>query len=201
MKIKKEFLRESARLALRVKGYAVELASGPGIIPGARLNAAKDGTSSLVAVRTSLDREVGLLRNQYGTWRTIPKMDLVIVAAPANDVQAVDVFAFDPDVLMSVFNATVAIVEKNKRNKARFKAPIFVALDDVKNSRTREVRAGLKEQAAWRVQIPLDHSALRTLPISGLDPKAQFFDRLKQEVADFIGVDISKIVLEIRIIP
>jgi hypothetical protein len=201
MKIKKEFLRESARLALRKKGYEVELAPGPGIVPGARLNAAKDGKSSLVAVRTSLDREVGLLRNQTGTWRTIPKMDLVIVAVPANDVQAVDVLAFDPNVLMGVFNATVDIVEKNKRNKARFKAPIFVALDDVKNSRTREVRPGLKKKAAWELRIPLDHSALRTSPISDVDPRAQFFDRLKQEVADFIGVDISKIVLEIRIIP
>jgi hypothetical protein len=201
MKIRKEFLRESARLALGEKGYDVELAPGPGIVPGARLNAVKDGESWLVAVRTSLDREVGLLRNPNGTWRTIPKMDLVVVAVPASDVQAADVLAFDPDVLMGVFNATVDIVEKGKRNKARFKAPIFVALDDIKNSRTGVVRPGLKAKAEWQVQIPLDHSSLRAPPIDGDQSRARFFDRLKQQVADFVGVDISKIVLEIRIIP
>src|ERR1700676_3647029 len=114
LRIRKEFLRESARLALVERGYSrVEIAHGPGIVPGARLTAVKDGATKLIAVRTSSDREVGLLRNENGNWRTIPKVDLVLVAVPADEAAAADVFAFDKDVLLNAFNATVDVVEKN----------------------------------------------------------------------------------------
>ena len=200
MKIRKEFLRESARLALAEEGYSrVEIAHGPGIVPGARLTAVKDGATKLIAVRTSSDREVGLLRNENGNWRTIPKVDLVLVAVPADEAAAADVFAFDKDVLLNVFNATVDAVEKNKRNKSRFKAPIFVALDDVKNSRTGRVQPGLKARKLWQVQIPLSRSALARVSDSGGPTRAELIERLKQEMAEFAGVDISKIRLKIEI--
>jgi hypothetical protein len=201
LKIGKEFLRESARLALAEKGYEqVEIAHGPGIVPGARLTALKEGSPVLIAVRTSSDREIGLLRNQNGAWRTIPKVDLVLAAVPANDAPAADVFAFDRDVLLNVFNATVDVTEKNKRTKSRFKAPIFIALDDVTNSRMGKIQPGLKAGARWQVQIPTSRSAL---PIaSGKTPEShtQLIERLKRQVATSIGVDMSKVVLEIRII-
>ncbi len=201
MKIRKEFLRESARLALAEQGYSrVEIAHGPGIVPGARLTAVKDGATKLIAVRTSSDREVGLLRNENGNWRTIPKVDLVLVAVPADEAAAADVFAFDKDVLLNAFNATVDVVEKNRRNKSRFKAPVFVALDDVKNSRTGRVQTGLKARALWPVQIPLSRSALARVSDSGGATRAELIERLKQEMAEFAGVDISKIRLKIEII-
>jgi hypothetical protein len=201
MKIAKEFLRESARLALAERGYSrVEIAHGPGIVPGARLTAVKDGATKLIAVRTSSDREVGLLRNENGNWRTIPKVDLVLVAVPADEAAAADVFAFDKDVLLNVFNATVDVVEKNKRSKSRFKAPVFVALDDVKNFRTGRVQLGLKARALWQVQIPLSRSALASVSGGTGATRAELIERLKREMAEFAGVDISKIILEIRII-
>jgi hypothetical protein len=201
MKIRKEFLRESARLALAERGYSrVEIVHGPGIVPGARLTAVKDGASKLIVVRTSSDREVGLLRNEDGDWRTIPAADLILAAAPANDAAAADVFAFDKDVLLNVFNATVDAVEKNKRNKSRFKAPVFVALDDVKNSRTGRAQTGLKARALWQVQIPLSRSALARVSDSGGATRAELIERLKREMAEFAGVDISKIRLKIEII-
>jgi len=201
LKIRKEFLRESARLALAEKGYSrVEIAQGPGIVPGARLTAVKNGTAKLIAVRTSSDREVGLLRNEDGDWRTIPKADLILAAVPALDAAAADVFAFDRDVLLNVFNATVDVLEKNKRNKSRFKSPVFVALDDVKNSRTGKVQPGLKKTARWKLQIPLSRSALPTVSSSAQATRAELMERLKREMAEFAGVDISKIILEIRIV-
>jgi hypothetical protein len=201
LKIGKEFLRESARLALEEKGYKqVEIAHGPGIVPGARLTALKEGSRVLVAVRTSSDREVGLLRNQNGTWRTIPKVNLVLAAVPAIDALAADVFAFDRDVLLNEFKATVDVTEKNKRTKSRFKAPIFVALDDVTNSRTGKIQSGLKARRLWQVQIPTSRSALPTASDKTLESHTQLIERLKREVAILIGVDISKVVLEIRII-
>jgi hypothetical protein len=201
LKIGKEFLRESARLALMERGYRqVEIVHGPGIVPGARLTAVKDGSPQMIAVRTSSDREIGLLRNQTGTWRTIPNVDLVLAAVPATEAPAADVFAFDKDVLLNVFDATVDVVEKNKRNKSRFKTPIFVALDDAKNSRTRKIQSGLKTRALWQVQIPMSRSALSPVSTSGRATRAELIERLKQEMAEFAGVDISKIILEIRIV-
>jgi hypothetical protein len=201
LKIRKEFLRESARLALAEKGYSrVEIVQGPGVVPGARLSAVKDGAPKLIIVRTSLDREVGLLRNENGDWRTIPKGDLIVAAVPADDAPAADVFAFDRDVLLNVFNATVDVVEKNKRNKSRFKAPVFVALDDVKNSRTGKVKPGLKARALWELRIPLSRSALHAVSPSSQASRAELIERLKQEMAEFAGVDVGKVILEIRIV-
>jgi hypothetical protein len=56
---------------------------GQGFLPGARLMAIKGATKIKVAVRTSLDREIGLMRDGNGNWRTIPKVDMVVVAVPA----------------------------------------------------------------------------------------------------------------------
>jgi hypothetical protein len=201
LKIRKEFLRESARLALGDQGYSrVEIVHGPGVVPGARLTAVKDGAPKLIVVRTSSDREIGLLRDEKGNWRTIPKGDLILAAVPANDAPAADVFAFDKDVLLNAFNATVDVVEKDKRSKSRFKAPVFIALDDVKNSRTGKVKPGLKARALWYIQIPLSRSALPTISSSTQATRAELIERLKQEIAEFAGVDISKIIFEIRIV-
>ena len=201
MKMKRELLRAAARSALKARGYEVELVPGPGIIPGARLKAAKNGTVITVAVRTSLDREVGLVRNQNLTWRTVSRVDRVLIAVPsADDPQSVEVLAFEPDVLITVFSAALAAVEKRKQKKYSYKDPIFVALDDVKNSRTGEVRPGLKARAAWQTELPLSHPELRGVTSAAQDPRTSFIERLKQEVAEFIGVDVSKVVLEIRIV-
>lgn len=197
MKITKEVLRKSARLALEQEGYETELAPGPGIVPGARLDARKDGVPSIVAVRTSLDREVGLLRNKDGDWRTVPKVDLVVVAVPAaDDDQAVEVLAFEKDELIEFFEATVKVIEKGNKSKARFKAPIFVTLDDLKKTRTREARVGLKSKASWQVIIPLGHPELLKAPASTQDTRA-FIERAKREIAEFFGVDASNVKLHI----
>jgi hypothetical protein len=204
MKIKKEQLRQSARVALATKGYSdIQLAPGPGIVPGARLRAVKGGKSWDIAVRTSSDREVGLLRTPSGKWRTIPYVDLVVVAVPANDAPAVDVLAFKPSVLIELFDAAVQTIEKKNRDKSRFKVPVFLPLDEVRNSRTKTVLAGIAMRADWNVQVSLSElpSGLRELTFGPKDERAGFFEHLKQQIADFVGVDVSKIVLEIRINP
>jgi hypothetical protein len=204
MKLKKEQLRQSARVALAKKGYSeIQLAPGPGIVPGARLRAVKGGKSWEIAVRTSSDREVGLLRTPNGKWRTIPHVKLVLVAVPANDAPAIDVFGFDPNALIKLFNVAVQTAEKKNRDKSRFKVPIFLPLEDVRNSRTNKVLPGIGKEAAWNVQVSLSElaSGVTELTSGPKDKRARFFEHLKKQIADFVGVDVSKIVLEIRINP
>jgi hypothetical protein len=202
MKIKKEQLRQGARAALAKRGYSdIELAPGPGIVPGARLRAVKDGKSWDIAVRTSSDREVALLRTPSGKWRTITKVDLVLVAVPADDALAVEVLAFEPNVLLEIFDAAARAVERNKRGDGHFKAPFFIPLDDVKASKTKGFRPGLKIKATWCAIVPLGEVSTQLAAFGTEGHRARFFEHIKAQIANFVGVDVGKIDLEIRIKP
>jgi hypothetical protein len=202
VKIKKEQLRRSAQVALEAQGYSsIEVVSGPGIVPGARLRAIKNGEPRSIAVRTSSDREVGLLRTPKGNWRTVSHVHLVLTAVPANDAPAVDVLVFDPNILIEVFRATVEAAEKKRGNKSNYKVPVFVPLDDVKNSRTKQVLPGLKHRAAWHAVVPLGQLPEQSLASGNEDHRARFFENIKQQIADYVGLDISKIDLKIGINP
>jgi hypothetical protein len=108
-KIRKVQLRTCARAALERRGYSVTADKGQGFVPGARLIAIRGVAEIKVAVRTSLDREIGLMRNADGNWRTIPKVDMVVVAVLAvGDLTSVEVFGFDPKVLKREFDAALA---------------------------------------------------------------------------------------------
>jgi hypothetical protein len=102
-------LRTCARAALERRGYSVTADKGQGFVPGARRIAIRGAAEIKVAVRTSLDREIGLMRNADGNWRTIPKVDMVVVAVLAvGDLTSVEVFGFDPKVLKREFDAALA---------------------------------------------------------------------------------------------
>ena len=202
MKIKRHQLRQSAPVALSGQGYSgIELISGPGIVPGARLRALKDGKSFVIAVRTSSDREVGLLRTPKGKWRTIPNVDLVVIAVPANDAPAVEVLAFEPEPLLEVFDAKVRSMKTGKPNQQHFRSPVFVALDDVRNSKTKRMQPGLLRKAHWQTLVPLDQ--VRTsLPMPGDENHGtRFYEQIKKQIADFVGIDAAKITLTISITP
>jgi hypothetical protein len=187
-KFHKQQLRDCARLALKRRGLHVEIKQGPGIVAGARLRTFEGSYERTVAVRTSLDREVGFARNADGDWLTIPKVDEVVVAAPSIENPAsAEILCFDRDVMIKVFDATLAAA---KNRSLSHKVPIFIALDDAK--------AGLKAKAKWRTLVPLAAASAG----KGSSPGATeaFIDRVKREFAEMIGVDASKIALEFRII-
>jgi hypothetical protein len=130
MRITKTQLRECARAALEQRrGYVVTVDKGQGFVPGARLTAIRGGKEIKVAVRTSLDREIGFMRDRQGNWRTIPKVDLVVVAVPADDKVgkrpsvevSVEVFGFDPKVLKREFDAALAA----QRERPLLQSPYF----------------------------------------------------------------------------
>lgn len=189
MRITKTQLRACARTALEERrGYSVKVDKGQGFVPGARLTAIKGTKELKVAVRTSLDREIGLMRDQDGNWRTIPKVAMVVVAVPAVDDPAlVEVFGFDPKILKREFDAALA-AQRERHPDLSHKAPIFVSLDKVSG-----VISGLKRKKEWR----------EVLPINSVSPQRNatigFIERVKREFAELMGVDVSKVTVDFHI--
>jgi hypothetical protein len=198
-KIRKRHLRECARIALEIRGFRVELKAGAGIVPGARLRMFHGSKAREVAVRTSLDREVGFTRHPDGRWTTIPSVDEVVVAVPsAEDPSSAEVLSFDREVIIDACNAALA-ARKNEYPELSHKAPIFIALDTADSRHSSDAASsGLKAKAKWRTSVPL--AAVRTHKSPFVPPAESFIERVKREFAELNGVDVSKVVVEFRII-
>jgi hypothetical protein len=197
MKLRKSQLRECARIALEQRGFRVELIGGAGILPGARLRAIKGSEERDIAVRTSLDREVGLTRHLDGRWATIPRMDEVIVVVPSADASdSAEVLSFAPDAIIQAFDATLAIRQKQNPDFSR-KSPIFLALDEVSGGRSGDVGSGLKAKAQWQTLVPL--AAVPWQRLSQTGSAVGFIERVRQEFAELHGVDVNKVAVEFRI--
>ena len=163
-----------------------------GVAQGARLIAIKGSQSLRVAVRTSLSRKIRLMRRDDGEWRTIPDVDLVVVAVPANRRStAIEVLGFKPDDITKSFNAALEGL-KTKRD-AGF--PVVVALDE--KTRRGAAAAGLKTKAIWKHVLPLDAPTLREA--TKAETGAEFINRVKREFAERNGVDVSMVIVEFRI--
>jgi hypothetical protein len=193
MKVTKSMLRVCAQTALRRRGFEVSIAGGRGIVRGARLIARKGQTRLKIAVRTSLDREIGLTRNEHGEWRTVPKMDEVIVVVRSSEDDAVaEVLAFDPGEVVEAFDA---VVKESRDSVQAFKAPVFVPVDA---RRTKEEGlVVLKEKARWKELVSIQQISRG----GSSDPKGadNFIERVKRDFAELVGVDVSKVSVEIRI--
>jgi hypothetical protein len=163
-------------------------------MPGARLRVFDDSGKRLVAVRTSLSREVGFARRADGSWVTLPKVDEVVVAVPsADEADAAEVLSFDSKALIDEFDAALAIRQKEDPRLSRT-APIFVALDGAASDAT----SGLKARACWQMTIPRSDVEVHR-NVNG-DSAEGFVDRVKREFADMNGVDVSKVSIEFKII-
>jgi hypothetical protein len=193
MRVSKEILRVCARIALEDDGYEVSFKPGPGVVAGSRLSIAKGSTTRTVAVRTSLDRELGLVRRSDGQWRTITKVGEVIVSAPSNNQNQVEILSFDPKLLAEIFDDAV---KAKGDQRSDFRLPVFIPLDD-KESKFGSVLRGLSTRAQWRKAItPNEDMLRRASQARGLG----FIERVKREFAELNGVDVSKVVVDFRII-
>ncbi len=191
--VKKSTLRAAAYAVLQTRGYGAIQVRGPGIVPGARLKATKGtGAGQQIAVRTSQDREVGLLRRfDNQSWRTIPNVYEVVAAVPSltQPHSSIDVFCFDPKKLIARFDAAVQTAGHGEVSP---KAPVFIALDE--NPQKSALTTGLAADAKWRDEISVEAI------VGELSPSDGFVERVKQEFAELNGVDVSKVIVEFRII-
>jgi hypothetical protein len=189
-------LRACARAALEQRGFSVELATGAGVVPGVQLMATKGANHLNVAVRTSLNRAVGLVRSSDGTWRTIPSVDEVIVVAPSVDEPAsAEVLGFNPKVLIEIFDAALA-AQLKRMPKLSHNAPIFVPIDKTESDRGQDKKlaraiSGLKMGAQWSLVVPFPSVATPGHFQPGAD--TGFVEWVKLEFAKLNGVDVSKV--------
>jgi hypothetical protein len=178
------------------RGYTVRQVTAAGIVPGARLQVRKEGDpKKRIAVRTSKDRKVGLMRDpDTGHWRTIPDADEVVVAVQAqHDPNLAEVFGFDPEVLIRAFDALAAKALAGKSREKALKSPIFIALDHQLDD-PHELSSNLKKKFSWSMIVPLNPQK------TAAEGSVRFVERVKREFAELNGVDISKVIVNFQII-
>ncbi len=195
--VTKSQLRACARTALEHRGFSVELIPGAGVVPGVRLKATKGLETLTIAVRSSLRRAIGLMRDVDGRWKTIPNVDEVVAVTPAvDDSRSVEVLGFDPKVLITIFDAALAFQLKRYPRLSK-KAPIFVSLDKGRRGGATKSISNLKAQAKWSLILSLDSTTVsenfRSDAING------FIERVKREFAELNGVDVSKVRVDFHI--
>jgi hypothetical protein len=193
---KKSLLRQLAREALKEQGYETEVQSGQGILPGARLVARKDGEVFDVAVRTSHERVLSFTMQTNSRWRTLCAVDMVLAVVPAaKKSESVEILAFDSEALIGRFDAASKGLERVDRSSS-FEMPIFIPIDNESRKNVGHSVSNLKELALWTVKVGATAMKIK----SSEDGAGTFIDRVKREFAERNEVDVSKIIVEFRII-
>jgi hypothetical protein len=193
---KKSLLRQLGREALEEQGYETAVKRGQGLLPGARLIARKDGEDFVVAVRTSHERVLSFTMQTNSQWRTLENVDLVLAVVPAaKNSEIVEVLAFDSTALKARFDIASKGLERVDRSSS-FEMPIFIPIDKESRKNVGHSVSNLKEIALWSVNV----SAAAMKVKASDDSAGTFIDRVKREFAERNEVDVSKVVVEFRIL-
>ncbi|WP_154072122.1 hypothetical protein [Bradyrhizobium erythrophlei] len=193
---KKSLLRQLGREALEEQGYETAVKRGQGLLPGARLIARKDGEDFVVAVRTSHERVLSFTMQTNSQWRTLENVDLVLAVVPAaKNSEIVEVLAFDSTALKARFDIASKGLERVDRSSS-FEMPIFIPIDKESRKNVGHSVSNLKEIALWSVNV-----SAAAMKVKASDDRAgTFIDRVKREFAERNEVDVSKVVVEFRIL-
>jgi hypothetical protein len=190
--VKKTDLRRAGRQALVEEGYEVTALSGPGVLPGARLEAVRGKEVLTVAVRATQERFVGFSRHPNGHWRTLENVDLVLVATPIKkSLRAVEALAFNASELIPLFNDA----QKQTNDAEPINSlPVFIPLDSDNRKQLGHTVAGLKEHAVWRRVI--ESKPKSDEPTSKMDA---FLERVRREFAELTGVTVENVSVEFKV--
>jgi hypothetical protein len=192
--ILRQVLRDAAQMALRQHGYEVAVQSAPGAAPGARLTAVKGETKLSVAVRTSQRREVGLVRAETGRWKTVSRVDQILVAVPSKPSKSsdrIEVVCFDSKTLIEAFDDHTRKLDLTIEPEV----PIFVPLDAVRSKGSNAEGSGLKASALWSDEFEMNALG-RQSKARQLD---QFIARVTRDFAELVGVDAERVIVDFRI--
>ena len=196
MTVKNSMLRDAVPAVLKSLDYRVVSQSSRGVLPGARLVATKEGKTFRVAVKVLLERRMNFTRLSATKWRTLSDVDVVIAVAPVGDgSDAYEIIAFAAKPLIACFDQAWKTLKKANRALA-FGVPVFIPLDEGSKKNVGHDVANLMELKDWAVARSL--SEMRAL--SSVTAPDTFIDRVKREFAERNEVDVSKVVVEFRII-
>ena len=121
-------------------------------------------------------------------------VDWVLCVVPAYKSEtAFMVFAFEAVKLSAWFDRALMALEKAGRAPA-LDVPIFIPLDQKSEKNVGHDVAGLKRAALWSEKIDQEKLADDTRR----DELDELFDLLKQKVAEREGIDVSKVVIQVR---
>ena len=194
MAISRQLLRDAAQFALRQRRYEVEIRTAPGAVRGARLIAVKGPAKLTVAVRTSQRREVGLVRGETGLWKTVSKVDQILVAVPSKQPKSsdhVEVLCFDSETLIKAFEDHAdklhLTIEPN--------VPVFIPLDAVRTNNSIALAPELNALALWSDEFEMKELR-RQFRAKQLD---QFMARVTREFAELFGIDSERVIVDFRI--
>ena len=196
-KIRKSLFRDVGRCALEGPGIEVVEVPGRGIVPGARLKVLEaNRPPRTVAVRVSLDQQIGFTRHPDGEWVTLPRVDQVVIVFPAADgSDMAEVLSFNPEVLIAASEIALEI-EKASKPSFSYKAPVFVTIDDATDD-ALVPPSGLRAQAEWIKLIPMD--SVRKPKNNNRESIKQFLKRARGEAAAILELDVSQVYLRLEI--
>ena len=192
--MKKSDLRSAAPALLKeLNGWDCRQKPGKGVLPNARLIAkGKVGKAFVVAVRALDQRSVSFSRLADGDWRTLSSVKYVLVLAPAkNGTSSVEALLFTADMLVESFDKAWQEMLEAGRPPAPL-TPIFVPLDNHSKKNIGHNVGNLTTRAI-KEKI-FSRSELKKM-VGGED----VFGRVRQELADRLGVDVEKVDFEFRI--
>jgi hypothetical protein len=129
-------------------------------------------------------------------WGTLSSVDLILAVVPAKkEAGHFEVLAFDSKLLTLAFNAAWKELELAKR-AVSFDMPIFIPLDSGSRKNLGHGVSSLNAGKAWCVNFDPDAIKARAFARDA----ETFLDRVKREFAERNEVDVSKVVVEFRIL-
>jgi hypothetical protein len=196
--MKKTTMRAVVPSVLAEHGFEnIRVISQQGVLRGARLLAVRDGHEVEIAVKATLERAISFTKQSKARWRTASAVDLVVAVVPApNSREAIEVHIFESKAIVEEFDKAWKALQAAGRSLS-FEIPIFIPLDKVSRKNVGHDIADLKARA--RPMIPLNAEEIKAR--SSSETTQTFYDRVKQEFADKVGVDVSKVEVEFRIKP
>lgn len=191
--MKKAVMRAIAPAVLAKRGFEARSKGGQGVLPGSRLVVKnKMGREFDYAVRASDQRSLSFTRLLDGRWRTLNTMDYVLAVVPAADEDKdIEVYAFKAKALIKTFDEAWNALERAGRSLGPH-MPIFVPLDKMSRKNLGHQIANLKELSEW-------NESFTRSQVKAMGAVDDFFERVRQELADRVGVDVAKVDFEFRI--
>lgn len=190
--MKKSAARAVVPALLKARGYEVRARSSQGALPGSRLCATKNGKEYDIAVKASADRNVSFSRLENGDWRGLSSMDYVVAVVPTDDgIKEVEALAFSARMLVKKFDQAWLALKKTGRSLGH-QMPIFVSLDEEVEKNLGHDVTNLRAIALWSEEL----TRSQVKQMGGVD---DFFERIRQELADRVGVDAGRVEFEFKI--